>query len=1475
LLRGHARAARARRGKLLLVERLEVRLVLDGNLSNPILIEGTPGNDTFTLAASGTDLVATVNGTTTTYTGALASASGVQSIEVGGGDGNDTLTVDSATGPIPIPIFYEGSTGASSLHLVGGTATSDIYTPGPAPGAGTSQITIAGVTQTVVFANLAPVVDTVAGPLTVKGTNGNDAIAYRAPADPADQGLVSVNNQETIEFGAKTSLTLDTLNGTDAISLNNPTAQTGLTGINVTGGDPAAGDALTVSGTTGVDTVDYSPTGPGAGTVTVGTLPPVTFTGMGSVAYDGQGGNDALTVTTPASSPLTSITFTPGATASQGSIALRQGATSGVGGTALTPLSYTNIDRDGSLTFASASTTSPRHDTLFYNGVGSGDSFTIGGNATGDEITLNRPGGIGGALNVTASGVSALVVQGVGSNDAFSVSTPLAFNVPDLLNNGVTLLGGGPNASANIVGDGTTGQLTIVPQLGDALAHLTGDGLGNNGVSLGTIASARVDANGQPILFRGTSTGNEADDTPIGSTEALVSFPGAGTLFDVTGLGTSPLLFDPIGSGQAVKVLATTDDTAFDVTQTTTNTVVAVTDQTTGLALLPASTVSADTARLVIQGGAGNDALSVDSTAAPIAIPITYDGGAGANTLSLTGGTATSDTYTPGPAVGAGTSQITIGGVTQTVSFVNLAPVLDTVAGPLTVDGNAANNVINYTVGSTTANGLVSVDAFEPIEFSNKTTLTLAGQAGDDTIIVNNPDTPTGLTALSADGGTGNDTLVVNANNQPVLSSDIAAATITIPGALPAFGLGYTAFSQVQVIHAQDALTAVAVPALAATQAAPLNNALVAAFRFSDSVPPPIAGSAADFVASIDWGDSSTTTAGTILANGTSGFQVFGSHTYATPGTNTIKVTVTDEGSHRRFTPVGGVPVTIVDNLGAVTTPTPITVTAAVASAPLSGQSAVVNALEGTPVTALVATFTVADPNAVVSDFTTPPGGVTINWGDGTPLDTTSAVVALVGTTPNGVIFTVTGSHDYLEEGAYPVTVTIASQGGSKTVVASNAVVADAPPTAAAVQPAITATEGVAFNGPVAAFSEIRVDAATGRTNAEPLSDFTQLAPTINWGDGTPVTLGSIIADPAFPANSGHFLVEGSHTYADSGANIAAGIPSKTFPVTATVHDDGGTGLAIANSATVNDVAITLTAQLNPASDSGKFHNDGITNVNQPNFFGKSEPFSDVSLFAAPSSGAIPVLIGQTQAGSDGSWSITSNRLADGSYKVTATAVDQFGATTAGPITVLPNLVVDTVAPRITSLEFDRLTGTLMVTFQDDRSGMLTQSLLDADNYSFNRRHPQPPGTFIVTSLTLSGGGSPTAPVTVAVQLNGGRQIHGGVFTFTVHTATVLRPSGVQDLAGNPLDGEFYGTGSASGNGVPGGDFVANLTAFHNIVKPPQTIIGFPHPNDPAGRFSKAKGSHSHSVVRNATPVRAVLTRVAFPVRGHGHGPRP
>src|SRR5439155_4505455 len=92
-------------------------------------------------------------------------------------------------------------------------------------------------------------------------------------------------------------------------------------------------------------------------------------------------------------------------------------------------------------------------------------------------------------------------------------------------------------------------------------------------------------------------------------------------------------------------------------------------------------------ASVTVLGRGGNDSLTVDSTGGALVMPITYDGGTGADTLTLTGGTATSDTYTPGPTPGSGNSTLVIGGLTETVNFTNLEPVIDLVGGPLTVNG--------------------------------------------------------------------------------------------------------------------------------------------------------------------------------------------------------------------------------------------------------------------------------------------------------------------------------------------------------------------------------------------------------------------------------------------------------------------------------------------------------------------------------------------------------------------------------------------------------------------------------------------------------------------------------------------------------------------------------------------------------------------------------------------------------------------
>src|SRR5262249_49976418 len=197
-----------------------------------------------------------------------------------------------------------------------------------------------------------------------------------------------------------------------------------------------------------------------------------------------------------------------------------------------------------------------------------------------------------------------------------------------------------------------------------------------------------------------------------------------------------------------------------------------------------------------------------------------------------------------------------------------------------------------------------------------------------------------------------------------------------------------------------------------------------------------------------------------------------------------------------------------------------------------------------------------------------------------------------------------------------------------------------------------------------------------------------------------------------------------------AGAGVTAGTGAcGHFAIAVHVDDAGGSSLNVTNTANVEDQSIALSGQLNPASDTGVSDLDAITKVNQPNFYGKSEPFSDVSLFATPSGGGPSVLIGQAEAGRAGSWSITTNRLADGSYTITATVVDESGKTNVtippSPVQLLPNatqgpLVVDTVGPQVTHVFFNHLNGQIDVTFSNAVSGLNSNTLADAANYSFS-----------------------------------------------------------------------------------------------------------------------------------------------------------
>jgi hypothetical protein len=170
---------------------------------------------------------------------------------------------------------------------------------------------------------------------------------------------------------------------------------------------------------------------------------------------------------------------------------------------------------------------------------------------------------------------------------------------------------------------------------------------------------------------------------------------------------------------------------------------------------------------------------------------------------------------------------------------------------------------------------------------------------------------------------------------------------------------------------------------------------------------------------------------------------------------------------------------------------------------PLTASAISFSATEGSAFSGIVAHFTDADPNGQVSDYT-----ATIDWGDGT---TTPGTI----TANSGGGFDVSGSHTYLEEGGYVVTVQIADVGGATADTRDTTTVLDAPLTGMGIP--ITATGGTPFSGKVAHF-----------TDADPNGQVSDYFVTIDWGDST-------TSAAAITANSGGgFDVNGAHTYADN-----------------------------------------------------------------------------------------------------------------------------------------------------------------------------------------------------------------------------------------------------------------------------------------------------------------------------------------------------
>ncbi len=198
---------------------------------------------------------------------------------------------------------------------------------------------------------------------------------------------------------------------------------------------------------------------------------------------------------------------------------------------------------------------------------------------------------------------------------------------------------------------------------------------------------------------------------------------------------------------------------------------------------------------------------------------------------------------------------------------------------------------------------------------------------------------------------------------------------------------------------------------------------------------------------------------------------------------------------------------------------------------PLTDGQTALAAVEGTPVSGTVAAFTDLNPGGQTTDFT-----ATVSWGDGS----TSPGAIVPGATGT---FTVQGSHTYAEEGTFTVHVLVQDLGGSSVTLVNQAVVAEAPIVGTSVT--ISAVQKKAFaNTTVASF-----------THAGGVEAASHFSASINWGDGTPASTGTITQN-----GDGSYSVKSGHTYAKHG----------TFVVTVTVTETDGASTVISSTALVH-----------------------------------------------------------------------------------------------------------------------------------------------------------------------------------------------------------------------------------------------------------------------------------------------------------------
>jgi Ca2+-binding RTX toxin-like protein len=717
----------------------------DPSVGDTILLSGTAGSDAFTLTLNALGhLLATINGLTTTYTNSMGgpiASSGVEQILVEGKAGNDTLTVDSTNGAIPILVNYNGGANNDVLTLRGGTATADTYSVGPNPEQGRSVIVIGGVTQTVSFENIEPVFDLVAGPLVVEATPEHNAINY-TQGSVAANGRVTIDNYEFIEFSNKTTLTINAHEGSDDINLNNKSTPTGLLSITVNGGDPTASDRVIVNGTTGpnpivVDQFDID------GARVVGAQPVTVIVDAAEhLIINGQGGDDTLTVITPAGEH--EIEYLPGTQEDSGSIAITSTTTGPV--QRIVPLSFQDLGSGGSLTFADVG--GSRVDDLAVQGTNHDDTFRV---TAAGEVRVDKSNLLLTTLLMNTPGVDSLRLLGLDGDDSFSIPGNHPFS--DTLRGPIRIEAGNPSAS-DVVNFSGSGANPVAVNLADqSVSEATFGAVFLSGVEIlnvtanNALSIAATDSDDDVTVTVSSATSGKIKVGYAVQQNGQVAQAVAAPLINYSNLPASPanaVAFDLAGGEDTLVVVGNALAQIWDVNAAAGTVAIDDLNNNPGVPDNNDGRMSfIRTESLAVFGLEGNDAFNVTAGAIPVFVdggdPIGTTPGDSINPIGAIG-------FFPGPEPDEG-GFLTPGGTISFDHIEEIGTVIPVPGCPFLIVGTNADDDITVIArdGSTHAgaNGVqdftFSVNASGNILVLNQPDLFIDALNGDDDIVIRAP----------------------------------------------------------------------------------------------------------------------------------------------------------------------------------------------------------------------------------------------------------------------------------------------------------------------------------------------------------------------------------------------------------------------------------------------------------------------------------------------------------------------------------------------------------------------------------------------------------------------------------------------------------------------------------------------------------------------------------------------------------------